>query len=93
MDENRNQEASAVLAPHHLHHEEEQRVAQEVNNRQAAIKSNSTSEGKSSLSAEYTKQNEPGFLVRPGPVVTFIVIVAVIFISIIAWLVAHEPVK
>lgn len=81
------------MAPHHLHHEEERRVAQEINNRQAAIKSDNASETKSSLSAEYTKQNESGFLSRPGPVVTFIVIAAVIFISIIAWLIAHEPVK
>jgi hypothetical protein len=92
MKENTNHEA-VVIAPHHLHHEEEQRVAQEIDNRRTAIKSSSASQPESSLSADYAKPNASGFLSRPGPVVTFIVIAAVIFISIIAWLIAHEPVK
>ncbi len=89
MEENK--KLTTFVAPHHLHQDEERRVAQEISAHRATVSDAAGTDAR--LSSEYLKRKETGFLSRPGPVVTAIVIAAVIFISIITWFIAHEPVK
>ncbi|HVG39694.1 MAG TPA: hypothetical protein VM870_10425 [Pyrinomonadaceae bacterium] len=75
-----------VIPPHHARHAEEQRVAQQVGHVPGVIEVQTARHAR-----DLVEQENNSFFARPGPVVTAIVIAALLFILTVAWFVAHEP--